>query len=99
MSLPRIAVDAMGGDEGLSVMLEGVARARRRFDELVARGAAPVLEDVVRNLRERDYIDSHRETSPLCKAEDAFELDNSAMGLSEELAWVEGLVRGKFNLL
>ncbi|MCR5351353.1 MAG: (d)CMP kinase [Bacteroidales bacterium] len=74
-------------------------RARRRFDELVLKGENPVLEDVMKNLQERDYIDSHRETSPLRRAADAFELDNSEMGLSEEVAWAQGLIRGKFGIL
>ena len=74
-------------------------RAQRRFDELVSKGESPVFEEVLRNLQERDYIDSHRETSPLRRAEDSFELNNSGMSLTEEIAWVEGLIRGKFGLL
>ena len=74
-------------------------RAQRRFDELVSKGENPVFEEVMKNLEERDYIDSHRETSPLRRAEDAFELNNSEMGLTEEIAWAEGLIRGKFGLL
>ena len=74
-------------------------RAQRRFDELVSKGESPVFEEVLRNLQERDYIDSHRETSPLRRAEDSFELNNSEMSLTEEIAWVEGLIRGKFGLL
>ena len=74
-------------------------RARRRYDELVAKGESPLLEEVVKNLRERDYIDSHRETAPLRRAEDAFELDNSDMTFEEELAWVQGLIQGKFGIL
>ena len=74
-------------------------RARRRFDELVRKGESPALEDVVRNLRERDYIDSHREVSPLVQAPDAFVLDNSTMTLGEEVAWVRGLIQGKFSIL
>ena len=74
-------------------------RAQRRYDELVSKGEQPVFEEVMKNLQERDYIDSHRETSPLRRAEDAFELNNSEMGLTEEIAWVEGLIRGKFGLL
>ena len=74
-------------------------RAQRRFDELVSKGESPVFEEVMKNLLERDYIDSHRETSPLRRAEDAFELNNSEMGLTEEIAWAEGLIRGKFGLL
>lgn len=74
-------------------------RAHRRYDELVSKGEIPVFEEVVKNIRERDYIDSHREASPLKKAEDAYVLDNSDMTLSEEVAWIKGLVQGKFNIL
>jgi len=74
-------------------------RAQRRFDELVSKGENPVFEEVMKNLQERDYIDSHRETSPLRRADDAFVLNNSDMGLTEEIAWAEGLIRGKFALL
>ncbi len=74
-------------------------RAQRRFDELAAKGENPVFEEVLKNLQERDYIDSHRETSPLAQAPDAFVLDNSDMTLEEELVWVEGLIRGRFGIL
>ncbi len=74
-------------------------RAQRRFDEMLAKGGKPVLADVLANLRERDYIDSHREASPLRRAEDAFELENSYMTMEEELAWAQGLVQGKFGIL
>lgn len=74
-------------------------RAKRRYDEMVSKGETPLLEDVVANLRERDYIDSHRETNPLRRAADAFELDNSEMGFTEELAWIQGLIQGKFGIL
>ena len=74
-------------------------RARRRYDELVAKGETPLLEEVVQNLRERDYIDSHRETNPLRRAADAFELDHSELSFEEELAWIVGLIQGKFGIL
>lgn len=74
-------------------------RAQRRYDEMVAKGETPAFEDVLANLRERDYIDSHRETSPLRRAADAFELDNSDMSLTEEIAWIRGLIQGKFGIL
>ena len=73
-------------------------RARRRYDELVAKGEYPVMEEVVENLRQRDYIDSHRETSPLCRAADSYLLDNSDMTLKEEVEWVKGLIRGKYTI-
>ena len=74
-------------------------RAQRRFDEMVAKGQSPVFEDVLANLRERDHIDSHRKTSPLRQAEDAFVLDNSSMTLEEELIWIRGLIQGRFGIL
>ena len=73
-------------------------RARRRYDELAAKGEYPVMEEVVENLRQRDYIDSHRETSPLCRAADSYLLDNSDMTLGEEVEWVKGLIRGKYTI-
>lgn len=74
-------------------------RAQRRLEELVAKGQNPSFEEVLANLRERDYIDSHRETSPLRQAPDAFVLDNTHMTLHEELVWMLGLLQGKFTLL
>ena len=73
-------------------------RARRRYDEMVAKGETLDLEQVVANLQERDYIDSHRSTSPLKQAADAFVLDNSQMSMGEELAWLRGVVQGKFGI-
>ena len=74
-------------------------RAQRRYDELVSKGQKADLAEVLENLRQRDWIDSHRETSPLRRAEDAFVLDNSEMTMEEELCWVRGLIQGKFGIL
>ncbi len=74
-------------------------RAQRRFDELQAKGENPVFEEVLANLLERDYIDSHRETSPLSQAPDAFVMDNSGMTISEEITWIQGVIQGKFGIL
>lgn len=63
-------------------------RAQRRFDELKAKGENPVFEDVLKNIRERDYIDSHRAVSPLRKADDAIVLDNSHMTIEEQDKWL-----------
>lgn len=71
-------------------------RVQRRYDEMVAKGQSPLIEDVLKNLRERDYIDSHREISPLSRAEDSYLMDNSDMTLKEELEWAKGLIRGRF---
>ena len=74
-------------------------RAKRRYNELVAKGETPTMEAVLKNLKERDYIDSHRETSPLRRAEDAFVMDDTDMTLHEEVVWFEGLIRGKYDIL
>lgn len=74
-------------------------RARRRYDELVAKGETTTLEEVLENLRDRDYRDSHREVSPLRQAEDAFVMDNTHMTLHEEVVWMLGLLQGRFGLL
>lgn len=74
-------------------------RAARRFDELRAKGQNPAPEEVLKNIRERDFIDSHRDTSPLVRAADSYLLDNSEMTIGEEIAWVKGLIQGKFSIL
>ena len=63
-------------------------RAQRRYDELKAKGMPADFEDILKNVQERDYIDSHREVSPLRKADDAIELDNSNMTIAEQKAWL-----------
>lgn len=63
-------------------------RAQRRYDELQAKGMPADFEDILKNVRERDYIDSHREVSPLRKADDALELDNSNMTIAEQKQWL-----------
>ena len=73
-------------------------RAQRRYKEMFAKGERPMLEDIVENLRERDYLDSHRDASPLTKADDAFVLDNSDMTIQEEVAWIRGLIQGKLMI-
>lgn len=63
-------------------------RAKRRYDELVAKGLQVEIEDILQNVRERDRIDSTREISPLRKADDAVLLDNSNLTREEQLAIV-----------
>ncbi len=63
-------------------------RAQRRFDELTAKGEQVSFDEILKNVVERDHIDSTRETSPLKKAEDALVLDNSVMTREEQLDWV-----------
>jgi cytidylate kinase len=67
-------------------------RAQRRFDELQAKGDNVSYEDVLKNVQERDYIDTHRDDSPLVIAEDAIEIDNSYLSREEQFAAVLELV-------
>lgn len=67
-------------------------RARRRFDEMTAKGENPHFEDVLSNVKERDLRDTTRAESPLRKADDAIELDNSDVSIAEQLEWALGLV-------
>ena len=63
-------------------------RAQRRYDELQQKGMPADFDDILKNVQERDYIDSHREMSPLRRADDAIELDNSHMTIDEQNEWL-----------
>jgi cytidylate kinase len=67
-------------------------RAQRRFDELEAKGDSVTYEQVLANVQERDYIDTHREDSPLVIAIDAIEIDNSYLTREEQFQVVLELV-------
>lgn len=72
-------------------------RAQRRYDELKEKGMPADFNDILKNVQERDYIDSHREVSPLRKAPDAIELDNSHMTITEQSAWLMEQVKQKIE--
>jgi cytidylate kinase len=63
-------------------------RAQRRYDELKGKGMEADFDEILKNVQERDYIDSHREVSPLKKAADAILLDNSQMTIAEQKEWL-----------
>jgi len=63
-------------------------RAQRRYDELKGKGMDAEYDDILKNVQERDYIDTHREVSPLRKAEDAIVLDNSHLTIAEQDKWL-----------
>ena len=63
-------------------------RAQRRYDELKGKGMEADYGDILKNVQERDYIDSHREVSPLKQAPDAILLDNSHMTIAEQKEWL-----------
>lgn len=73
-------------------------RAMRRMTEMRSKGEDVRYEDVLHNLQERDYIDSHRKASPLAMAEDAVVLDNSRMTPEDQMVWLRDIMRKKFNL-
>ena len=72
-------------------------RAQRRYDELKEKGMPADFNDILKNVEERDYIDSHREVSPLRKAPDAIELDNSHMTIAEQSDWLMKLVKERIG--
>ena len=67
-------------------------RARRRFDEMCSKGQHPSYEEVLSNIKERDYMDEHRQTAPLARAADAVLLDNSDMSVEDQILWFKDLL-------
>lgn len=63
-------------------------RAQRRFKELEAKGMPANFDEILQNVEQRDYIDTHRETSPLRQADDALVLDNSHLTIAEQKVWL-----------
>ena len=63
-------------------------RAQRRYAEVKAKGGDANFDDILQNIEQRDYMDTHREVSPLTKAPDAILLDNSYMTIEEQHAWL-----------
>lgn len=72
-------------------------RAKRRYDELVAKGVKAVFEDVLEDLKRRDWDDSHREVAPLKLADDGIEVDTSGLELEESVALVKDIVKKKLG--
>jgi len=72
-------------------------RAKRRFDELRGKGMKISLDEIIKNIEERDYLDQNREISPLRKAKDALLLDNSHLNREQQLQWVIEQVNQTIN--
>ncbi len=70
-----------------------LTRAQRRFKELQKKGDVVTFDEVLKNVEERDYIDTHRDDSPLVMAEDAIEFDNSDISKQEQFEKVLKLVK------
>lgn len=73
-------------------------RAQRRFKEIQEAGGKESLDEVLKNLKERDHIDETRTVAPLVKASDAILLDNSNMTIPEQFVWLDKILLDKFNL-
>lgn len=86
-------------DVKLFIVSDPQVRARRRYEELLRKGEKVDYEQVLENITSRDYTDSHRETSPLIKAPDAIEVDNSHLTLAEQEAEIDRIVRTKLKEL
>jgi cytidylate kinase len=82
----------------LFIIADPNVRAQRRFDELKAKGNTTTFEEVLANLTKRDHIDSNRDDSPLMKADDAIEIDNSNINQKEQLELILKLVNEKIGL-
>lgn len=67
-------------------------RAKRRFDELLAKGEMPDLKQIEADIKERDYRDMHREMSPLMQADDALLVDSSGLSVDEVVARIAAIV-------
>ena len=72
-------------------------RAMRRYDELIEKGQKVMYDEVLQNVQERDYIDTNREDSPLVKAADAIEIDNSTLTKEEQFTLVLDLIDKFYN--
>jgi cytidylate kinase len=82
----------------LFITAEPNVRAQRRFDELKDKGKGTTFEEVLANLTKRDFIDSNRADSPLFKASDAIEIDNSKINQVEQLELIMKLVNERIGL-
>ena len=101
----RVVMD--GRDIGTTVFPEAelkifmtadpMIRAQRRADEMIAKGEQVDIAEVLENLQQRDYIDSHREVSPLTQAEDALVLDNSHMTMQDQVEWLKEIIKERFG--
>ncbi len=86
-------------DAELKIFMNAKAevRAERRYLELKEKGLEVSYEEILDNVKKRDHIDETRDESPLKKASDAVELDNSNMNHKEQLDWIVGLVKERIN--
>jgi cytidylate kinase len=72
-----------------------ITRAQRRYNELIAKGEMVSFEEILQNVQERDYMDTHREDSPLVIASDAIEIDNSDLSREAQFELVLDILKDK----
>ncbi len=84
-------------DIKLFLIADEAIRTKRRFDEMKARGSDVSFQEVMDNIKNRDYQDSNREISPLVQARDAIVLDNSNMGVADQMLWFRDLLNEKYG--
>lgn len=86
-------------DADIKVFLTAGAevRARRRYEEMLEKGLKASYEEVLENLRLRDHQDSTRKASPLTRADDAIDLDNSGMSVEEQMEWFDKILEKKLS--
>ena len=85
-------------DLKIFMVADAKIRAQRRVDQLVAKGEKADLDEIYRNVLERDYIDSHREMNPLRQAEDAVVLDNSYVSVEQQMIWIGWVLKAKLDI-
>lgn len=83
----------------LFMIADAGIRAERRLQQLKASGSNPSFEEIYNNILERDYMDSHREVSPLKQADDAIVLDNSHMTMEQQMEWIMAIMRDRFKMV
>ncbi len=86
-------------DADLKIFMTAAAdvRARRRYDELTAKGIRVAYDDIRRDIIARDIADENRDISPLRRADDAVVLDNSRMTVPDQMEWVSSLIESTLN--
>ena len=84
-------------DVKLFIVSDPRVRARRRYEELMAKGMPADFDQVLENITSRDFTDSHREVSPLVKAPDAIEIDNSQLSPAQQEVEIDRIVAAKLK--
>ena len=82
----------------LFITAETAIRVKRRYNELLSKGISTSIKEVEINLKERDYLDTHRENSPLVQVSDAILIDNSNLSRDEQLNYVLNLITNELKL-